>query len=518
MSDPNNHLSHARVEETSTDAIVPPPPLAAKPTQPWWVWAGLGGLVLVALFVIFVLPGIVENYELPLERRVEIPAPSVSSEVIDTGVSPFQEAQRARLRKEAQDVLATLLETQTKLVELDVELWASERYAEAVSMAGTGDEHYRAQEFEVARDAYAQSLDRVTAIVDSIPTELLQTLIAGEQALIARDSTAAIAAFELAQRFENSLAEEGTTTPEGSPSEAEVGLIRARALDALVDLFDEAVRASGNPTEQIRILEQAVALDPYSDEASELLTQAREDLVAQQFAQAMSEGYAKLQAGLPDEAIEKFEIAERLGVNNSEARAAIAQTETELANAEIAALQNAATASEESEEWEAAVNEYQAIVAIDASLPAINTALDYAQKRARLDALLVAALDSPERFAEQAVFEETRDVYYTGRAIENPGPRLRAQLDELQGLLEASQIPLSIRFISDGLTEVTVLRVSELGMFEATRLELKPGKYAAIGRRAGFREVREEFTVGFGLTPAVVIVRCDEPIQAALGR
>ena len=116
------------------------------------------------------------------------------------------------------------------------------------------------------------------------------------------------------------------------------------------------------------------------------------------------------------------------------------------------------------------------------------------------------------------MFDETRDVYFTGRAIDSPSPRLISQLDELQTLLEASQIPLSIRFISDGLTEVTVLRVSELGTFEATRLDLKPGRYAAVGRREGFREVREEFTVGFGLTPAVVIVRCDEPINAALGR
>jgi hypothetical protein len=60
--------------------------------------------------------------------------------------------------------------------------------------------------------------------------------------------------------------------------------------------------------------------------------------------------------------------------------------------------------------------------------------------------------------------------------------------------------------------------VTELGTFEQTRLDLKPGTYAAVGRRAGYREVREEFTVGFGLTPAVVIVRCSEAISTALGR
>ena len=232
----------------------------------------------------------------------------------------------------------------------------------------------------------------------------------------------------------------------------------------------------------------------------------------------MSEGYTQLQAGSPQEAIARFEAAATLGVNENEARAAIAQTETEITNAKIAELQRRALDSEAREAWQEAVEDYDAIVAIDANLPTINRALDYAEKRARLDALLIAALDTPERFAEQAVFDETRDIYFTGRAIEDAGPRLIAQLDELQTLLENSQVPLSIRFISDGLTDVTVLRVTELGTFEQTRLDLKPGTYAAVGRRAGYREVREEFTVGFGLTPAVVIVRCNEAISTALGR
>jgi hypothetical protein len=55
-------------------------------------------------------------------------------------------------------------------------------------------------------------------------------------------------------------------------------------------------------------------------------------------------------------------------------------------------------------------------------------------------------------------------------------------------------------------------------MFEQTSLSLKPGRYVAIGKRSGFREVREEFTVGFGLTPETVIVQCDEPIASSSRR
>ena len=489
-----------------------------KQSQPPWVWAGMGVLVLLALFVIFVLPGIVEDYELPLERRVEeslAVAPVPTAQRTEPGVSPFLEAQRARERKEAQDVLAELLSVQAELDELQVTRWAQTDYDAALALALQGDESYRVQEFGSARDAYQQALAQLTETKTSVPTVLEQMLISGEQALIAREADEAIAAFELAVVLEDSLVD---LADGDSDNEAQIGLTRALALEELIALLDSAERAAGNPTQQVSLLEQAVELDPYSVEAQQALAQARADQQQARFAAMMSEGYAQLQAGNPQEAIARFEAAATLGVNENEARAAIVQTETEIANAKIAELQQRAQTAEANEAWQEAVVDYQAIVAIDATLPAINRALDYAEKRARLDALLIAALDSPERFAEQAVFEETRDIYFTGRAIETPGPRLISQLDELQVLLENSQVPVSIRFISDGLTEVTLLRVSDLGTFEQTRVDLKPGTYAAVGRRAGYREVREEFTVGFGLTPAVVIVRCSEAISSALGR
>ena len=489
-----------------------------KQSQPPWVWAGMGVLVLLALFVIFVLPGIVEDYELPLERRVEeslAVAPVPTAQRTEPGVSPFLEAQRARERKEAQDVLAELLSVQSELDELQVTRWAQTDYDAALALALQGDESYRVQEFGSARDAYQQALAQLTETKTSVPTVLEQLLISGEQALITREADKAIAAFELAVVLEDSLVD---LADGESNKEAQIGLTRALALEELIALLDSAERAAGNPTQQVSLLEQAVELDPYSVEAQQALAQARADQQQARFAAMMSEGYAQLQAGNPQEAIARFEAAATLGVNENEARAAIVQTETEIANAKIAELQQRAQTAEANEAWQEAVVDYQAIVAIDATLPAINRALDYAEKRARLDALLIAALDSPERFAEQAVFEETRDIYFTGRAIETPGPRLTSQLDELQVLLENSQVPVSIRFISDGLTEVTLLRVSDLGTFEQTRVDLKPGTYAAVGRRAGYREVREEFTVGFGLTPAVVIVRCSEAISSALGR
>ena len=89
---------------------------------------------------------------------------------------------------------------------------------------------------------------------------------------------------------------------------------------------------------------------------------------------------------------------------------------------------------------------------------------------------------------------------------------LSGQLDKLEQLLETSQIPIEIQFASDNLTDVSILRVTNLGLFEETSVSLKPGRYVAQGKRIGYREIRTEFVVGFGQTPDVVNVLCTERI------
>ena len=120
-----------------------------------WIWFGLGGLLLLALLVIFVLPSIVTEYELPLERRVDLADTPVAEAVANTAsaISPFQEAQRALQRKEAQDVLAELLTYQTELDVLDVSIWGQQAYEASLEQASIGDEYYRAQDFVLARES-----------------------------------------------------------------------------------------------------------------------------------------------------------------------------------------------------------------------------------------------------------------------------------------------------------------------------------------------------------------------------
>lgn len=473
------------------------------------VWIALGGLVVVALFVVFVLPTIVSEYELPLERRVDVAdARPQSTANAGPAISPFEEAQRALQRKAAQDVLAELLTAQGELDELQVRQWADADYTDALGRASIGDEYYRSQAFELARDNYAAGRDALQAIIESIPAVTARLLIDAQNAMDAGDSELASDRFELAL-----LLDPDNTT-------AQVGARRAGNLDevtSLIDLADDQYE-DGELEAARTNYRAALNLDSLNEYAQARVGEVSRRITELEFARIMSNGYTLLEQGEAEEAITAFERAANVGINQDQALAAIAQAENAIDNVEITRLRGLIAAAEREERWQDAVTEYEKVLAIDANLVFAIEGRDYASKRAQLDRLLVDAIANPQRFAEDAVFEQTRDVYFTGRAIENPGARLQQQLDRLQVLLENSQVPIQIQLSSDNLTEVTLLRVGELGLFESTTVSLKPGNYVAVGKRSGYREVREEFTVGFGLTPGVVVVRCEEPVVSTSRR
>lgn len=464
----------------------------------------MGVLALLALIVIFVLPEVVNQYELPLERRVDVtpPLPQSSDGTQAVTVSPFAEAQLANQRKQAQDVLAELLGIQAELETLEIERWAPAPYQAALEQAATADEHYRTQDFEQARVSYSNSVEAMTQLRDSVPEVLAQLLAAGENALNTGDAELAAEQFTMAQVID------------ANNANARTGLARAQVLDEVNALLAQAERQTrNNELEQARdSLEAAYDLDATNTETGTRLNAINRQIREAEFARVMSSGYTLLEGGDPAAAIATFRRAANLGVNPAQARAAITQTEANLETARINELQDAITEAETQERWPDAVTAYDEVLAIDPNLSFAIQGRDYADKRTNLDQLLVEAIANPTRLSEDAVYQQTLDVYRTGRALQPPGPRLQSQLDELQGLLETSQIPVDINLLSDNLTTVTLLRTAELGLFEQTRLSLKPGNYTAIGRREGFREVRVEFTVGYGQTPSQVVVQCVEPV------
>lgn len=466
----------------------------------------LGILILLALAVIFVLPGVVAEYELPLTPRAEVTelaSPAAAAPAINP-VSPFEEAQRARQRQDAQAVLSSLLERQTVLEDLEVRRWADVAYEAALAFARAGDEAYRTQAFDQATVEYQNADTALQQLQDSVPQVLAAALSAGNAALESGDATTATEQFALALLLQP------------GDAQAQAGMQRAATLDQVNALLAQAAgqRATGDLEAAQASLQQAIALDGAHGGARSQLDEVRAQISDNAFTRVMSEGFAALQTGASDAAIAAFERALAMRPGNVQAQEAITQTRDQLAVSSINAHRSAAEGFVANEQWESAVAEYEAALAIDAALVFAIDGRDYAQKRLQLDRLLLSAIEQPERLSDEAVHAQAVQVYYTGLALENPGPRLQQQLAAVEGLLARAQVPVDVQLVSDNLTEVTLYQIGVLGRFESQTLSLKPGRYVAVGTRPGYRDVRTEFEVGFDNRSTPVTVACTEEIVA----
>ncbi len=480
-----------------------------------WVWAALAVLMLLALAVVFVLPRLVQEYELPLVPRADtapVVTPSAPLANNTPQISPFDEAQRARQRREAQDALASLLERQQALDEMAVDQWAAEEYQTAIADARRGDEFYRNTEFVQAALAYQNSDLALSGLQEQVPEVLNRMVAAGEAAIEAEDSASALQRFELALRLD----------PDSE--EAQRGLARAQTLDEVNSLIasGQALQASGDLQGAQQQFEQAAALDNAHQQAAALVAGNRQRITDANYTAVMSEGFDLLQQDQSDAAIAAFERALRIKPGSTEASEAIAQTREQITLASIADLREQALAHEASEDWEQAVAAYDAVLALDSNLVFALEGKDYSARRLQLDRLLAVNIEQPMRLSDQAAYDEAREVYQIGRDLEadllaeqgSVGERLAQQLDTMETLLAQMLIPVQVTLTSDNATNVTVYQVGQLGTFAETSLMLRPGRYVAVGTRPGYRDVREEFVVGFGRELDSITIRCNEEVAA----
>jgi hypothetical protein len=121
-------------------------------------------------------------------------------------------------------------------------------------------------------------------------------------------------------------------------------------------------------------------------------------------------------------------------------------------------------------------------------------------------------IKDPDRLALPSVMQEATMFVLEITRMDDIGPRLAGQRDELSRLLKRAATPITVELVSDDKTSVSIYKVGVLGSFVNRRIELRPGTYVAVGARPGYRDVRLEFRVAPEIEMEPVIVRCEEPI------
>jgi len=209
---------------------------------------------------------------------------------------------------------------------------------------------------------------------------------------------------------------------------------------------------------------------------------------------------------------EAFLRAKSLRPDAAEAASGLKEAEEGLRNLAIAGHRDRGLEQERLESWRTAEAEYDAALALDSSLRFAREGKKRSADRALLQEKLDFQIGHPERLSDARALEEATRLLDEARGFEGEAPKRQGAMAKLEALIASYSRPMEVQIVSDALTDVTLHRIGRLGKFDRRVLEVRPGRYVAVGTRAGFRDVRVEFTVEPGKPLAPIRVRCEEAI------
>lgn len=501
-------LRPAAFTPTSAPAVENQPSTSA----PKGLLVAIGAVLIMLLLVLFVLP----RWVSPVTPINHPEATSGTSNTLSTqpdisrtqpppnnsaGPSPFADAQRQKERRAAQEALQQVLEVQDILLEMSVNEWAPARYDEALQQATIGDDAYREGRFNDATAAYQGAFEQLLTLESSVTQRREQAITTLIAAVEQGDETRATTALTLLQQL---ATEPSLLTPLAARVRAIETVQRAvTAAEAAVDAqdYDAALRA----------LEQALSADPAHQQVAKRQLEVSKLDTEFRFRQQMSAGYLALEQAAFNDAEVAFNKAAALRPGAPEPQAAQQELNDARIAARLLALRQQSERLVAEEQWQQAVAVFEEALSIDPTLTFAQQGIAAAQPRANLDEALDAIVEQQARLANPQVLAEAESALKRANAIVDPGPVLRRQIDRVTKTLSYAKTPVTVSLISDGVTDVTVLRVQRLGTFTNTSLTLRPGQYTAMGVRTGYRDVRVNFDV-VPNTDAVIEVRCEEAI------
>lgn len=462
-----------------------------------WVVVALAGAFGLVGSLFFLFPA-----GLSPPRAPAPPSIAVSKPAAPAPVQKADPAESVRQRLAAEEAAARYREQQGALAEQDAGTWAPVDWAAALAVAKEAAAAVAARDYTRAIERYEEATRRLTRISGQADVALAQALAAGNAAIEARNSEAAVKEFQLALAIRP------------GDDQAKRGLGRAQRLDDVLARVatGESRESAGNLRSARREYAAAAKLDPAFKAAATALARVDRRLAAQRFDRLMSQGLAQLQDSQWVAAEQSFRSALKLRPNHPSAADGLARAREGLQRETLARLEREGHALESAERWEEARAVYRRAATID---PAIDFAREGAERSSRmiaLEARIATYLDEPQRLYSRPVRDEARRFLASLDRETAGGPRLAEAKRRLEAVLQRAAATVTVRLTSDNATEVTVYRVGRLGRFHERELTLTPGTYTLVGSRPGYKDVRREFVVAPDSDPPQIFIACKERV------
>lgn len=419
--------------------------------------------------------------------------------------APLETARQNKIKADAEAAAEALLRLQIQLEDSGVEAWARQAYARLVDQGLAADDLFRAGQFTAALNQYNATTAGSQALIDSMADVITRNQQAGETALSDGDSQAALDAFKILSAI----------LPQDEAIAA--GLRRAKNLEEVQRLVNRAAIAeqAGSLSQALELFSDATELDPNWQPARDGLQRVRASQRQIRFNQRMSDAFAALNQGELDAAEAAFDAAQQILPASSAPADGLLQVNVARQGRSVEQLRNTISQAQAEEEWALAINLYEQVLALDNSLVFARDGLAHARERLDLDETLVRFIVNPELMQADEPLAEAKAALVTAARIgghSGTDSRLQRQINELSQLISVARIPLPVVITSDNNTRVTVYKVGEFGTLTRQELELYPGRYTVVGKRSGYRDVKQQLLLKGGGRGASVHVVCEERV------
>ncbi|KPK19454.1 MAG: hypothetical protein AMK69_24230, partial [Nitrospira bacterium SG8_3] len=428
------------------------------------------------------------------ERRetIESAASPALLETTNTETSAFE-------KKEAEEKMTDFMGAKKALDAIGGIEWGGNLYVTMTQLSEEAEALFLNKDYASASRKYMEALSMVNGLTLKSNEALNRLLEEGRQAMSEGNGKLAVNKFNVALMIDpgNEL--------------AHLSLERAKKIESVTRLIESGKRheKQGNLPFALTDYQEALALDPQSEAARMAFDRVKGLIAQDQFQQLMSAGFAALHNRDLEAARAAFLKAQSFKPNSSEVQDALTQVDQAIRLDRIEALREKALAAEKLEAWDRALEAYLSVLKIDNTIQFALQGKAYSLERSRIDKNLAFYLEKPALLESDSHLENAVLVLQQGAKIEPKGPRMTAQIEKLDRLVNIAKTPVRITLESDNLTEVAVYRVGRLGKFYTRDLDLRPGTYTVVGTRDGYKDVRRTMVVKAGEKNLKLTLKCE---------
>ena len=427
--------------------------------------------------------------------------PAPSTDLQDAAPKPQAAPSDAALAA-AEEQLAQWLQLHDQLKTAQASAWAPEKLTGIEVLAQEADAAMTQRDYPLAMEGYAAAIAEGKTLMAGRDALFASRMAQGQEALAADQPAEAQTHFEMALKIkpDDNAARQAMANAE----------LRGQILPLVASA--QAHEREGRYDLALADYESALKHDQSYAPALRAVERLREQFAEEQYNRLVAEGLNALYQQRLSEARVHIQAALQYRPGGHEAREALRQIDTAAREQQIARLQRRGRTAESQEAWNRALKAYEGVLAIDPALQFAREGTARTRERIRLDKRLRFYLDNPDRLASERYLQEARLLLAAVESLEPRGPRLAQEIRSLQAAIQTAQVRVPVTLVSDGQTEVAVLRVARLGRITRETLELRPGTYTIVGARNGYKDVRQTIRIQADQTALQVAIACKEKI------